>query len=322
MLTACDRIDLFFAKVHGFLPIFCRPQFHTQHLPSVADPQGRYKNIPADTAFILYGMMSLAARFSDSPIFHDVTPVNRGCKFAKEARSFYEEFRRENEDGTPSLAFLHGCVLLDFYLLTSGPCHFGWILTGICIRLAYDLGLDRIDEDIIADGRTNTSQWSAVDEWTRREGRRRAWWSVWELDAYASTLSGRPYAVDQSQMHVLLPASDDNWFSQTPIASTALGPDPMTAYKCLRDCANQDERAWFLVLNALLLQAHALWRRKGASRGAQEEMESVLSCFAMILPEKFDTSSAVISFDGECFQKSNWIILTNVLLQRYDSPPC
>lgn len=316
MLTVGGRVDLFFAKIHGFLPIFCRPQFQTQYFSLVADSQGRCKNIPADTAFILYGMMSLVARFSDSPIFNNVNPSNRGAEFAKQARSFYEEFRRDNEDGTPSLAFLHGCVLLDFYLLTSGPCHFGWILTGICIRLAYDLGLDKIDEDIVADGRTNTAQWSSVEEWGRREERRRAWWSVWELDAYASTLSGRPYAIDQSQIHVLLPAPDENWFSQKPVASTALGPDPMTSYKCLRGRANQDERAWFLVVNSLVLQAHALWRRRGASKGACEELESVLSCFAMILPEKFDISSGLLSFDGESFQKCNWIVLTNVLLQR------
>ena len=315
MLTLA-RIDLFFDKIHGFLPIFCRQRFRTEHFSVAADAQGRYENIPANTAFILYGMMSLAARFSDAPIFKDVKPIDRGSEFANQARSFYENFRCDNEDGTPSLGFLHGSLLLDFYLLTAGPCHFGWVLTGICIRLAYDLGLDRIDEDIITEGRTNTAQWSSLEEWARREGLRRAWWAVWELDAYASTVAGRPYAIDSSQFQVLLPVPDENWFSRTPVASAALDPDPTIAYKCLRGCDNQDERAWFLVVLALVLQAHALWRRTAASKKAQEELESVLSCFAMILPEKFDVSPGTLYFNKDNFQQCNWIVSTNILLQR------
>lgn len=306
-------LDLFFAKIHGFLPIFHRARFQAQHLPDRGHTKAKYQDLPVETAFILYGMLSLSARFSDSPVFGEALPVDKGDEFAKQARSLYEEFRRDNEDGIPSLAFLHGCILLVFYQLTTGPDHFGWILTGICIRLAYDLGLDRIDEDIVEDDNT---QWPSVEEWVRREECRRAWWSVWELDAYASTLSGRPYAIDQSQLQVLLPVSDENWFSKTPSPSVALGLEPMTTYKCLRDSANQDERAWFLVVVSLMLQAHALWRRRAVDKRAKEEMESTLSCFSMILPRKFHPSSGFTRFDEGSFRNSNWIMASNILLQR------
>lgn len=249
-------------------------------------------------------------------MFTGVPPNARGEEFAKEARWLYEASTR-SEHLTSNLMYLHGCILLSFYQLSSGPCSFGWILTGVCIRLAYDLGLDITDEDVSTELGKEAVQWSSTEDWAQREELRRAWWSVWELDAYASTLSGRPYAIDQTQMHVLLPAPDVNWVSKTPIASTFIGSDPSSVWQCLQGSANQDERAWFLVANVLLLQAHALWRRRAVPIKAKEDMEYALSCFALILPQSFHTSSGSIVFDEDNFQKCNWVVLTNIILQRY-----
>lgn len=298
------------------LPLFNRSDFLLKYMPAHEQGEKRFRKLSFETAFLLNGMAALSSRFSSDQSFLGVPASERGREFASQARSLYESSIQDSESFTSSLPYLQGCILLSFYQLTSGPCSFGWNLTGVCIRLAYDSGLDITDEDLIEDCRSNGDQWSSTEDWQRREELRRTWWSVWELDAYASTLSGRPYAIDQTQMHVLLPAPDVNWFSKTPIASVFIGSDPTTVWQCLQSSPNQDERAWFLVANVLLLQANALWRRRVVPTRAKEQMEYALSCFGLMLPQHFHLSSGSIVFDDDNFQKSNWIMLTNILLQR------
>lgn len=289
-------------------------------MPRREEGETRFQKLSFETSFLLNNMASLSSRFSDHSGFAGISASEKGHGFAKQARSLYEASARDSENFASSLSYLQGCILLSFYQLTYGPSSFGWNLTGVCIRLAYDFGLDMTDEDAIDESRDSANQWSSIEDWSRREELRRIWWSVWELDAYSSTLSGRPYAIDQTQMHVLLPAPDVNWFSQKPITSVFIGSDPASAWKCLQDSPNQDERAWFLVANALLLHAHSLWRRRVVSTKSKDDMEYALSCFALILPQHFHLNSGSMVFDEDNFAKSNWIMLTNILLQRSASP--
>ena len=241
--------------------------------------------------------------------------MEQANEFGKVAKSIYEESTRANQQGTPSLAYLQGCILLAFFCNTSEPCSYGWILIGVCTRLAYDLGLNNMDEEIIADNGPEIKQWNSVEDWVSREELRRAWWSVWELDTFASTMSARPYTIDRHRMQVLLPASDENWYSATPIASAPIGPTATTAWKSLKDSPNQDKRAWFLVTNFLMELAYELWVQRNISLQAKEDMERALSCFALILPDDFHLSSGSLVFDDNQYKSSNWIILTNIMLQ-------
>jgi hypothetical protein len=77
--------------------------------------------------------------------------------------------------------------------------------------MTYDLDLDHVDDDggIVF----------LVEEWVQREELRRAWWLVWELDAFGSTISNRAYAINYKIMLVLLPVSDKSCFEESPVAS-------------------------------------------------------------------------------------------------------
>ncbi|EXJ74848.1 uncharacterized protein A1O5_01544 [Cladophialophora psammophila CBS 110553] len=309
-------VDIFFDRVSGFVPIFHRPQFYARYFHRRReDTIGRHLSL--ETALIMNGIMSLAARFSNAASFANVAPPCRGQQFAKEAQSIYADATRLQGDGfSPSLQYLQGCILLSFYHNTNSSNSFGWTLTGVCTRLAYDLGIDIIDEDIYEQANTFKNQWASPEEWVIREELRRVWWSVWELDTFASTVARRPYTIDRNKMHVLLPCSDEQWFNEQPIASAPMGPTPATAWKSLQGSPNQDERAWFLVANFLMALAYDLKAQRVVSPQARAEIESALTCFSLNLPSQFRLNPSIFVFNDLTFARSNWIITTNIILQR------
>ncbi|KAI1613501.1 fungal-specific transcription factor domain-containing protein [Exophiala viscosa] len=282
---------------------------------SPGQSETRYQNLSFHVAFVLNGMLSLAARFSTASYFGEKIPRERGDVFATRAKQMYRKFVPENHNLPRNLAYLQGCILLAFYSLSSIPESFGWLLTGDCIRLAYELELDKTDADIAKDLRPRFEDRITSEDWICREEKRRAWWSVWELDSFLSTLSNRPYAIDQRQMRVLLPAPDANWESGSPLSSSFLASDASQIWKSLQGCPNQDERAWFLVAKALMLQVHTAWRRQVTSSQAVADLDSALSCFSLLLPLEFQLDAGLITFDKGSFRQSNWIIATYILLQ-------
>lgn len=84
------------------------------------------------------------------------------CDYCRETRDLH----------TPFFARLYPtCVLLSDYQ-TTRPTTQSWILIGMCCRIAFDLGLNRLDEDNVS--ALNAPQWSSETEWSRREEQRRA----------------------------------------------------------------------------------------------------------------------------------------------------
>ena len=258
-------------------------------------------------------MISLSARFSSSPYFNGIAPVDRGTHFAHHAQNLYEEGMRSCENQVPTLQYLQGCILLAYYHQGNGPTSNGWLLVGACTRLAYGLGLNEIDVKSLGES-PQAPQWNSVVDWIQREERRRAWWSVWELDTFTSVILRRPFTLDRNRTHVFLPVSDDSWFAGEPVASVLIKPEISRCWESLSDCPNQDERAWFLLSNYIMAQAHELGQQVNTNSKLVEEMESAVTCFSLILPEKFGIGFDHKVFDWD-YRKSNWIILTQLFIQ-------
>ncbi|RFU27357.1 hypothetical protein B7463_g8981, partial [Scytalidium lignicola] len=268
-----------------------------------------YNTLSLETSLILHGILALSARFSSSPEFDGILPAQRGEPFGRRAKAIYDESIHTLQQ--PTLRYLQGCILLAFYLYSSEPDSQGWLVIGMCSRLAYDLGLNKVDE-------TNLNEQQSRDicnrEWSMREELRRAWWCVWELDAFASGIACRLPTIDRTTIQVLLPVSDKAWFADSPVQSAMIDPNPPRAWHTLRDCQNQDERAWFLVINFFLLLTHGLVQQKRPDPQQIRDVEAAVACYGLLLPPQFHLGSGSLLFSSENFRKSNWIILTNIML--------
>lgn len=218
---------------------------------------------------------------------------------------------------TPTLVYLQGLTVLAFYLYAMEPNSQGWVLIGICSRLAYELELDKVDEDF----EKTKYQMTIPEAWSRQEERRRLWWCIWELDGFAAAIACRRPTIDKGNMQVMLPVSDKTWFSNTPVESAIIDPVPTTAWKTLEKCENQDVRAWFLLANFLLLSAHDLAQSRRSSKEDVKALETAVACFFLLMPSDYNLSSPSLSFTDRSYQRSNWIISLNIMLQGYVTPP-
>lgn len=251
--------------------------------------------------------MALSARFSTLSSFDGVSLKERGVPFSRKARMIYQEMVRGFEPQSPTLKWLQGCILLAYYNQSCRPDIGCDLMPAICTRFAYSLGLHRIDED------PHSS--SSREEWICKEEQRRAWWAVWELDSFDSISSRRPFSIDKYRMYVYLPISDEAWFSGTPIESARLNTDILQCWKSLRDSENRDERAWFLISNFIAVQALELCQQRHVPIKNITEVETVVSCFSLLFHERYGESTDRLLFDEQNYGKSNWVILTRLMIQ-------
>jgi Fungal specific transcription factor domain len=298
-------IDLFFSKIQPWLPLLHKPSFYQRYADRSHRGTFDLQALPVDEALLLSSLFALSARYSSSGAFPAVPQAELSDHFAAMARDFYGKVRALTQ---PTLACLQGYIMLAFYFYTSGLSTQGWILIGVCVRYAYELDLCDLDDD-------DCPSTSGLD-WIRMEEMRRAWWLVWELDTFGSILCKRPYAVDRRRMTVMLPMSDEAWFSGNSTSSSKLITRPGQSWKSLQGSDNNcNERAWFLIANFLMSLAHeALSQKDGISARDKLILENDISCFKLSLPPCFRISTEPLAFDAISFAQSNWIIATNLML--------
>ncbi|GME41737.1 hypothetical protein Z518_10176 [Neofusicoccum parvum] len=203
-------IDLFFERIQPWLPLLHRPRFQKYYSEKLRDGTDCLDDLPIDEALLLSSLFALAARFSSLGSLANVPAARRGDRYAALSKKLYSDCRT---CGLGTLAYLQGCILLAFYSYCSGLSQQGWILVGVCVRVAYDLGLSDLD---------GPDSQMPSRSWVQQEELRRAWWLVWELDTFGSSVKQRPYAVDRRRITVLLPVSDEAWFSETETPSSRL----------------------------------------------------------------------------------------------------
>jgi hypothetical protein len=260
-------------------------------------------------------MMALSARFSTLSYFDGINLKERGINFARKAQTIYYDTAQGTERHMPSLVWLQGCILLAFYNQSCRPALGCDLMIATCTRSAYSLGLHRIDEE--EHSPENSSRLPSDAEWILKEEQRRAWWSIWELDAFDSIASRRPFSINQTRMCVSLPVSDEAWFAGTPIKSPILDPNILQCWKALRESPNQDERAWFLVSNYITAHALELFQHGHVPKSNISDIETVISCFSLLLHEKFRESFNQLIYSEATYVKCNWLLLTRLMVQGY-----
>lgn len=92
----------------------------------------------------------------------------------------------------PSLDQFRKAYLLAFYEFHQFPGHHAWLRIGRVTRMAYRIGLDRLDHvrATYPDWRNVSSE--DIQEW------RWIWWCIYRLDCYSNLSSGMPYLIDDA----------------------------------------------------------------------------------------------------------------------------
>lgn len=203
-----------------FLPLFHKPTFYSNYVSN--NGEADFADLEKESLFVLYGMMALSARFSTMPYFDGIPLKERGSPFSRKSLLIFKETVHGFEPHEPTLKWLQGCILLAYYNQSCRPAVGCDLMSATCTRFAYSLGLHKIDEEPCE---STVYSETASGRWILREEKRRAWWSVWELDSYDSVSSRRPFSIDRHRMRVYLPVSDEAWFSGTPTDSAPLITD-------------------------------------------------------------------------------------------------
>ncbi|KAJ9615910.1 hypothetical protein H2200_001987 [Cladophialophora chaetospira] len=281
------------------------------------DGTSGYSNLKKEDAFMLNGVMAMSSRFSSSPFFDNMTPVTRGQIFATKARALYDAAFSHDSPWQPSLALLQGCILLSFHEQTSRPSTSSWFLIGSSVRLALELGLNNIDAK--ADEAQVTPK--APDEWVLTEEKRRAWWAVWELDVFSSTILRRPYCIDKEHMVVLLPIPDTEWFADTSVPSTMINTNTAQIWDTLQDHLHLGARAWFLVSTFFMARANDFLLHTDTTLEEINMFEGTLKLFMLLLPPEYDLTPSGFPFNERNFASYNWIISMIMMLHTYVETP-
>lgn len=92
----------------------------------------------------------------------------------------------------PSLDQFRKAYLLAFYEFHQFPGHHSWLRVGRVTRMAYRIGLDRLDHI-----RTLYPDWSTVGDEEIQEWRS-LWWCIYRMDSYSNMSSGAPYLIDDA----------------------------------------------------------------------------------------------------------------------------
>lgn len=297
------------------------------HEPSFSD---KLANMTASSHIcaLLAALAAFAARFAPSEIDpvteREMEPVERAQvsdpdHFLGMALKFIDEALESCGDEAPPMCIMQALVVVTHCQLTRGVHGRAWRSLGMCVSLAYELDLHRVDAPGLAD---------AVQEdplrWRLMEEKRRAWWAVWEMDVFASTVRRTPTGIDWGQMETLLPVDDIDWFHNRPVPSSVMERDPVQRWKVLQDSGNQSTKAWFLVINSLMKEAQVISsppgrpfqssrsshhagikrgpssssRSVGSSRQKLEILANAVQCFVMALPHHLAYRNQYLSFDS------------------------
>ncbi|KAF4440222.1 hypothetical protein F53441_12364 [Fusarium austroafricanum] len=91
----------------------------------------------------------------------------------------------------PPLDLFRKFCLLAFYEFHQFPGQQAWMRIGKLMRLAYWMGLDRLDMI-----QSVSTEWSSVSDRELQDWKL-IWWCVYRLDSYANLSSGTPYEIDE-----------------------------------------------------------------------------------------------------------------------------
>ncbi|KAK9378883.1 fungal-specific transcription factor domain-containing protein [Kockiozyma suomiensis] len=244
-------ISEYFEKSVGF-SLFHEPSF-SDKIRDIAD----YRYLVA----LFAAMLSISTRcqYSSTDRNAQISADGQKCHeyFHSISMKYIDEMLAVCSDASPPFCLLQAMTLATFYKLITGVRGASWRLLGVSVRVAYELHLHLVDYEGINE---SPSDESSIRNWILNEEKRRCWWALWEMDAFASVIRRSPTAIDAKFIDTYLPVLDSHWFFSRHQQSCLLHRDPRQRWKSLADCKNESPTAWRILFISLMRNAQVLSR--------------------------------------------------------------
>jgi hypothetical protein len=267
-------VEVFFVAV--------QPQFRLLHRPTLSQQLHDPAYLSSDGSILLLNaIFALSARYSDDvqvEIF-DMSLVQASDRKASLPSTCYQGKRhRERGKGFTQLAskllqdkiteadrlelktskidqlsiqVLQAAALLSFAELGAGVSRRAHDMISMCARLSYDFGLHELDRDEYPNQLRTTADFCEYD-WVRKEGLRRIWWCIWDLDNFICTATCRPRMMRTFKCQTKLPVNDKDWFHGHEVPSTLLPGDIRRLLEFLKSSSLLSAMAYRIVSCHLL----------------------------------------------------------------------
>ena len=195
-LPAQDVMDelhyIYFEEYHPTMPMMHRLRYYASldRAPHMRPPVS-----------LRYAMWAMAASLSEKYASLESILYERARKYIQEA-----EMKGHGETFV-SVYYVQAWSLIATYEASKTLFSRAWLSVGRAVRLAQMLGLHRLDGDDV--GSKNILQ-PPID-WIEREERRRTFWAVFYNDRWASSGTGWPMIIIESDILTDLPASQESF---------------------------------------------------------------------------------------------------------------
>jgi hypothetical protein len=267
--------------------------------PGSIEPKFEAMQHHSDAEALIAAMFSFSARHCQNPAIADQAKQwPSPSYFAHIASTQLDESVDRYGDMRPPFWLLQAGILVTFYQLTLGVRSRSWKKLGDCIRYSYDINLHIVDANH-EPASTMARDSPYLRRWTLLEERRRAWWAVWEMDVFASTIRRLPTAIDASQNLTLLPVPDSCWFDGVYQESCFLAEDCSLRWKDLARSGNQSAKAWFIVVNSLMRNTQRIVYPAGSATPSASDKHSELDIMANSLYCTITSLPANLPYQGE-----------------------
>ncbi|OJJ07622.1 hypothetical protein ASPVEDRAFT_65916 [Aspergillus versicolor CBS 583.65] len=236
----------FFEIAQDANPIFYKERFLHRYQSALCNPD------------LITAMAIITGKLTRSPVGDDSSNLDEGLDSLLSSSLLEDDLVGD----APSLDQFRKAYILAFYEFHQFPGHHSWLRIGRLTRMAYRIGLDRLDHI-----RVLYPDWSPVSDEDIQEWRT-LWWRIYRLDTYSNLASGTPYLIDDALINttfsysqskngspgVFLPPNSDELSALLP----AIIADPETLLDNIHNITIATMRQ-----TGLVIRLHMLRRRAG-----------------------------------------------------------
>ncbi|TFY70003.1 hypothetical protein EVJ58_g92 [Rhodofomes roseus] len=228
-------VDLYFAWVHPFLPVVHKQQFLSDFPlrdgSESPDTDPAHNSTQKINKLLLLAMFATAARYGTEALWHSMgeNQSSAGAKWASGAREIINNVFQCSRPSTVQALLLLG--IREFGL---GSMEQGWLLTGMALRMAVDLGLNRNADKWRYEGHDLFSP-------TEKQIRKQIWWATCIIDKLSAMWMGRPVTFRANDYTTMLPDNfaEEEYDTWQPSPSDAFGgtfrPRPALIMRCFHE---------------------------------------------------------------------------------------